>query len=125
MNLTKPLLIPIFLSYGMPLFAADSGMASTGLRAILSLLLIIALMFALAWALKRYGPMARVKKSFGLDILGQVGLGAKTNLTLIRVGRSILLIGVTSNTINLLKDMEEGDFERSLSQVSQQPGVHQ
>jgi flagellar protein FliO/FliZ len=125
MNLVNVAFTIVFLLFSVPLQAAESGMASTGLKAVLSLMLVIALMFALAWAIKRYGPMAKVKKSLGLDILGQVSLGARVNLALIRVGKSILLIGVTANTISLLKDMEEGDFEKSLSQATGQTGVHQ
>ena len=109
----------------LPLYAAETGIASTGLRAVGSLVLIIALMFGLAWAMKRYGPMAKVRKSFGLDILSQVSLGARVNLALIRVGKSVLLIGVTANQVSLLKDMEEGDFEKSLSQASQHTGAIQ
>ena len=123
MNLVNVAFTVVFLLFSLPLHAAESGMASTGLRAVLSLMLVIALMFVLAWALKRYGPMAKVKKSFGLDILGQVSLGARVNLALIRVGKSILLIGVTANTVSLLKDMDEGDFEKSLSQATQQTGA--
>lgn len=115
----------LFILISLPLHAAETGMATTGLRAVSSLALIIALMFGLAWALKRYGPMAKVKKSFGLDILGQVSLGARVNLALIRVGKSILLVGVTANQVSLLKDMEEGDFEKSLSQVEHQMGAQQ
>jgi flagellar protein FliO/FliZ len=116
--------VVLFL-FSLPLHAADSGMASTGLRSVLSLMLVISLMFALAWALKRYGPMAKVKKSLGLDILGQVSLGARVNIALIRVGKSVLLIGVTANTVSLLKDMDEGDFEKSLSQATGQTGAPQ
>lgn len=125
MNLVNVAFTLIFLLFSLPLHAAESGMASTGLRAVLSLVLVIALMFALAWTLKRYGPMAKVKKSFGLDILGQVSLGARVNLALIRVGKSILLIGVTANTVSLLKDMDEGDFEKSLSQATGQTAARQ
>jgi flagellar protein FliO/FliZ len=125
MNLVNVAFTVFFLLFSLPLQAAESGMASTGLRAVLSLLLVIALMFALAWAIKRYGPIAKVKKSLGLDILGQVSLGTRVNLALIRVGKSTLLIGVTANQITLLKDMDEGDFEKSLSQATQQPGARQ
>jgi flagellar protein FliO/FliZ len=125
MNLVNVAFTVFFFLVSLPLQAAESGMASTGLRAVLSLLLVIALMFALAWAIKRYGPIAKVKKSLGLDILGQVSLGARVNLALIRVGKSTLLIGVTANQITLLKDMDAGDFEKSLSQATQQAGAHQ
>ncbi len=108
-----------------PLLAAEGSMAGTGLRTVFSLLLVIALMFGLAWVIKRYGPVARAKKTFGLDVLGQVSVGAKANLALVRVGRSVLLLGVTANTVNLLKDMEQGAFEKTLSEFTTTTGPHQ
>lgn len=115
----------VLLGYAGPLLAADNGMAGTGLRAAVSLLLVIALMFGLAWVIKRYGPVARAKKTFGLDVLGQVTVGAKASLALVRVGKSVLLLGVTPNAVNLLKDVEQGDFEKSLSEFSTPTGSHQ
>ena len=125
MKALKILITIAFLACSLPAAAAETGMAATGVRAILSLVLVIALMFAVAWAIKRYGPVGRVKKSFGLDIIGQVSLGVKVNLALVKVGRSILLIGVTANQVSLLKDMEEGDFEKTLSQTLPPTGVPQ
>ncbi|MCU0575692.1 MAG: flagellar biosynthetic protein FliO [Desulfobacterota bacterium] len=119
------LLSILLLGYSQPLLAAGTGMAGTGLRAVLSLLLVIAIMFGLAWVLRRYGPVARARKSFGLDVLGQVTLGAKAHLALIRVGKSVLLLGVTANTVNLLKDMEGNEFEKSLSQFTSPTGSQQ
>ena len=113
------------LGYACPLLAAEGGMAGTGLRAVFSLLLVIALMFGLAWVIKRYGPVARAKKTFGLDVLGQVSVGARANLALVRVGRSVLLLGVTATTVNLLKDMEQSDFDKSLSEFTTSSGLHQ
>jgi flagellar biosynthetic protein FliO len=100
-------------------------MAMTGFKTVFGLLLVIALMFALAWGLKRYGPLARASKTIGLTVLGQVALNAKANLALIRVGKSILLLGVTQDSINLLKDLEEVDFEKSLSEISPHQGTSQ
>ena len=117
--------IVFLLGYAGPLLAADNGMAGTGLRTAVSLLLVIALMFGLAWVIKRYGPVARARKTFGLDVLGQVSVGAKANLALVRVGRSILLLGVTSNSVNLIKDIEQGDFDKSLSEFTTSTGTHQ
>lgn len=112
----------LLLVCASPLMASDAGMASTGLRAVVSLLAIVALMFGLAWVIKTYGPLARVKRSLGLDIIAQVAVGAKASIALIRVGGSVLLIGVTAQAVNLLKDMEQGDFEKSLNQVMEHPG---
>jgi flagellar protein FliO/FliZ len=109
--------------YALPLHAEETGMAMTGVKTVVSLLLIIALMFGLAWALKRYGPIARASKSTGLTVVGQVALNAKANLALVRVGKSILLLGVTQESINLIKDLEEGEFEKSLSESSTTRGT--
>jgi len=102
--------------------AADGEVTGISLRAILFLIIIVFGLFALAWALKKYGPVARVKKSLGLDILGQVALNTKANLALVRVGKSILLVGVTQNNISLLKDLEQGDFEKAFDEFSTAQG---
>ncbi|MBN1635914.1 MAG: flagellar biosynthetic protein FliO [Deltaproteobacteria bacterium] len=97
-----------------PLFAVEEPLAGVGLKAFSILLIIIVVLFAGAWALKRYGPVARVRKSLGLDILGQVALSTKATLALVKVGSSILLLGVTSNSVSLVKDLGEGNFEQTL-----------
>ena len=102
--------------------AADGEVTGISLRAIFFLIIIVFGLFALAWALKKYGPVARVKKSLGLDILGQVALNTKANLALVRVGKSILLVGVTQNNISLLKDLEQGDFEKAFDEFSTAQG---
>ena len=118
------MLAVLVLGHAGELLAAEGGMAGTGLRAAFSLLLVIALMFGIAWVIKRYGPVARARKTFGLDVLGQVSVG-KATLALVRVGTSVLLLGVTANTVNLLKDIEQGDFEKSLSEFAEPVGSHQ
>ncbi|HNQ85540.1 MAG TPA: flagellar biosynthetic protein FliO [Deltaproteobacteria bacterium] len=119
------MLAVLVLGHAGELLAAEGGMAGTGLRAAFSLLLVIALMFGIAWVIKRYGPVARARKTFGLDVLGQVSVGSKATLALVRVGTSVLLLGVTANTVNLLKDIEQGDFEKSLSEFAEPVGSHQ
>jgi flagellar biogenesis protein FliO len=47
----------------------------------------------------------------------QVPVGARANLALVRVGRSVLLIGVTQNTVTLIKDLEQGDFEKTIQEA--------
>lgn len=107
----------------IPAAAAEGEMAATGFRAFFFLMVIVAGLFLLAWALKKYGPVARVKKSLGLNVLGQVALSAKANLALIRVGKSILLVGVTQNNISLIKDLEEGEFEKAIEEFQTDRGT--
>ncbi len=81
-------------------------------------------LFALAWAARKYGPYSRVKKALGLDVVGQVPVGIKANITLVRVGRSMLLLGVTQNHVNLIKDLGEGDFEKAVIDAENSGGVN-
>ncbi len=112
------LIVPvILLAAAGPALAADGPPAAMGFRTFAVLVGVIVGLFALAWAAKKYGPYARVKKTIGLDILGQVPVGPRAHLAMVRVGRTILLLGVTQNTVSLIKDLEQGDFEKTISEV--------
>ncbi len=111
--------IPIVLFLAAPagpVLAAEGETSVISSQALFMLIVIVLGLFVLAWALKKYGPVARVKKSLGLDILGQVALSTKANLALVRVGKSILLIGVTQNNVSLIKDLEQGEFDKTMDE---------
>jgi len=95
----------IALAEGQP--ASDLGLKSFGVAAVF-----IIILGAFAWALKTYGPAARIRRSSGLDIVGRVPLGPKAGLALVRVGRTLLLLGVTQDQVNLVKDLGEDSFEK-------------
>ena len=79
-------------------------------------------LFALAWAARQYGPYARVKRSMGLDVVGQIPVGAKAHLSLVRVGRSILVLGVTQNQVSLVKELEGSEFDKAFEQAQTEGG---
>jgi flagellar protein FliO/FliZ len=81
---------------------------------VLALALVIVLMFGLAWAIRRFGPIARARKGLGVDVIGQVTLGPRITIALVRLGSSVLLLGVTPSSVSLLKDLQASDFEREL-----------
>lgn len=91
--------------------ASDLGLKSFGVAAVF-----IIILGAFAWALKTYGPAARIRRSSGLDIVGRVPLGPKAGLVLVRVGRSLLLVGVTQDQVNLVKDLGEDGFEKAIGE---------
>ncbi|MEN6476237.1 MAG: flagellar biosynthetic protein FliO [Syntrophaceae bacterium] len=95
------------LAAGQP--ASDLGMKSFGVA-----VLFIAVLAAFAWALKTYGPAARIRKTSGLDIVGRVPLGPKAGLALVRVGKNLLLLGVTQDQVTLVKDLGEDSFEKAM-----------
>jgi len=96
--------------------ASQTDAGAVGFRAIFFLVIVVAGLFVLAWAMKKYGPTARVKKSLGLDVLGQVALNTKANLALIRVGKSVVLIGVTQNNISVIKELEQSEFDKAIDE---------
>ncbi len=103
-------------------FAAGNDMTAGSVRTFVVLIGTIAALFALAWAARKYGPYSKVKKALGLDILGQMPVGAKAHLALVRVGKSILLLGVTQNHVSLIKDLQAGDFEEAFQGIEKKEG---
>jgi flagellar biosynthetic protein FliO len=103
-------------------YASNGDMATGNARTFFALIGTIAALFALAWAARKYGPYSKVKKALGIDILGQMPVGAKAHIALVRVGKSILLLGVTQNNVSLIKDLQTGDFEETVAGMEKQGG---
>ncbi len=90
-----------------PLFAAENQVDVIGFRTMSMLILVLAVLVIAAWAVKRFGPVAQVRKNLGLEVMGQVPLNARSSLALVRAGKSLLLVGVSQNNLTLLKDLGE------------------
>lgn len=114
--------IAVLIVTGSRAFAAEGDLTAGSVKTFVVLVGTIAALFALAWAARKYGPYAKVKKALGLDILGQMPVGAKAHLALVRVGKSILLLGVTQNQVSLIKDLKAGDFEETIAGIEKQEG---
>lgn len=111
------------LVYPAALFAAQGPSVSSGaLRTAAALVLVVALMFGLAAFLKRFGPVARAGRNLGLSVLGQVALGPKTYLAMVRLEKSVLLLGVTPSSISLIKEMETERFDDVLVEARDPQG---
>ena len=59
----------------------------------LSLIAIVALIFAISWALKRL-KLAGPRGSGGIAVLDQLSLGPRERIVLVRVGESQVLVGI-------------------------------
>ncbi|HNY65724.1 MAG TPA: flagellar biosynthetic protein FliO [Deltaproteobacteria bacterium] len=124
----KPLKLGIALAVALLLTAADAcagetGPAAIGFRTFAVLIGTVCALFALAWAARKYGPYARVKRGLGLSLIGQIPVGPRAHLTLVRVGRSVLLLGVTQNQVSLIKDLEGSDFDAVFTQAENKGGA--
>lgn len=83
---------------------------STGIgQMVFGLIVVVALLLATLWLIKRLttpsGPAA------GLKLLGGVAVGTREKLVLAEVGGKILVLGVTSNSINTLHVMEADEIQ--------------
>ena len=73
------------------------------LRAVGSLALVIGLIFALAWAAKKYWRPERWAAQVGaIKILQSLNVGPKTRLMIVEVDGKRLLLGVGSESVNSL-----------------------
>ena len=88
--------------------ANERGVFGGGMKAFGSLLLVLSIIFAIAFILRRYLP-----GYFGISedrrlvrVVETVSLGDKRNLTLVRVGSDRLLLGCTANSISVLEKIQ-------------------
>ena len=106
----------MLLLLAMPALAADGPTGPSWLN-ILMLVIVMGLLLAGAWAAKKYGPVAGVKKTMGIEVLGQVPLNQKAGIALVKTGNQVMVLGLTSERISLLKEMPLSEF--TLEQADQ------
>lgn len=98
----------LVLSGGM-VYAAPTGESSAAgavwaaAKLLVSLLIVIGAIFAVAWALKRIGPP---RAANGLiRVLGSVPLGPRERLVLVEIGETWFVLGVAQGNIQTLHSM--------------------
>jgi flagellar protein FliO/FliZ len=68
------------------------------LQLTLSLILVVALIFAITWLIKRFN-LAAPRASRAMAIVDELTLGPRERLLLVRVGESQVLLGLGSNGV--------------------------
>ena len=76
------------------------------LKAILGLMAVVVLIFAIAWFVKRFTGLA-VSNQQQMRIISAIPVGAKERIALIEVADKQILVGITQHNINLLHSFEE------------------
>nr|WP_261845270.1 flagellar biosynthetic protein FliO [Aliamphritea ceti] len=96
----------------------------------LGLIVVIGLIFTLAWLLRRYSGLPGQNKS--LQIVAALPLSAREKVVLVQAGEQQLLLGVAPGRVNLLASYDnplievgqKGDFavklQQALSRVKQE-----
>ncbi len=80
----------------------------------MGLLLVLALIFALAWLFRRYGNLPAFNKS-NIQILGGVSLGSREKAILLEVEGQRLLVGVASGQVTKLHTFTANDQQEQLA----------
>lgn len=82
-------------------------------KIMMSLVLIVLIIFAFAWVVKRFGSFTGFNQ-VNMRIIGAINVGQKERVVLLEVGKEQLVIGVTPSEITLLHQLEERiDTEQS------------
>jgi flagellar protein FliO/FliZ len=87
--------------------AAGTGMAGQLAQLVLGLLLVLGLIFFLAWLLRRVQQAGPAGKGQVIDIVGSRALGPRDRLVLVQVGNEQILLGLSPGTITALHVLKE------------------
>lgn len=71
-------------------------------KLVISLLLVLILMFALVWAVKRFGRLDARAGNYPMQVLTQMSIGPRERILLVAVGDRQMLVGVSQGAIESL-----------------------
>ena len=104
----------------------DFGFAA--LKMVGGLFLVLALLFLLLHLLKRYGHKAGLTRQLPADLklMGQMALGPRKSVVVVRYLNKDMVLGVTDTSITLLTethhDHQQADFSKHLDQSRTKDG---
>ncbi len=90
----------------------DYGLAGTAVHMALALLLVLAVIFAAYWLLKRYGGkwgIGPAGRGGMLRLLAHLSLGPRKSIVVVRFMHKNLVLGVTEHNITLLTEETADD----------------
>lgn len=87
--------------------AGTDGMIGQIVQLLLGLGLVVALIFGLAWLLRRMQNQAGPRGSQAIQLLASQSLGARERLLLVQVGEEQVLLGLTAGRITPLHVLKE------------------
>lgn len=98
--------------------ASGTGVAGQLAQLVLGLLLVLGLIFFLAWLLRRVQQAGPAGKGQVIDIVGSRALGPRDRLVLVQVGNEQILLGLSPGTITALHVLKEPVQVPSAEQAS-------
>jgi flagellar biosynthetic protein FliO len=97
--------------------AASAPSAGSLLQTILALALVLALLGALAWAMKRYGPKMS-GNSANLRMVGALNIGGRERIMVVEVGDQWIVVGASPGRVNALATMPKGEGAQSTAALA-------
>ena len=74
----------------------------------LMLLLVIALIPVSLWLVKRLQQLQAPGQARAMELLAQLALGPRERVVAVRVGRRVLVLGVSAQQVSMLVELDEG-----------------
>lgn len=104
-------LLGVFVAISpVPLFAAESTVqtstAAALLQTLLALAVVLGVLYAFLWVLRRYAPAHGGAQGI-VKVVGGAMLGPREKVVVVEVGDTWLLLGVTSSQINTLHTLKK------------------
>jgi flagellar protein FliO/FliZ len=104
---------------------SSSSALGPAVQMALAMLVILGVILLAFWMLKRYGPRLGLRgpnKPYNLRFEGQLALGPKKSVMVVRFLNKLLVLGVTEHSINLLTEVDQThddqeDFARALDKA--------
>ena len=87
--------------------AVSSGVAGQLTQLVFGLLLVLGLIFFLAWLLRRVQQAGPAGKGQVIELIGSRALGPRDRLLLVQVGNEQILLGLSPGTITALHVLKE------------------
>jgi flagellar protein FliO/FliZ len=101
---------PVHLGGSSAAHHASTGAGSSIVRTIVGLLLVIAVIYGIAWILRQFRKSRTASASgSGLAPIASMPLGSGRSVQLVRAGRELLLLGVAEHGVTKLRTYTEAE----------------
>jgi flagellar protein FliO/FliZ len=100
---------PLHLTSSPTTHVAAAGAGSGILRTVIGLVIVVALIYGVAWVLKRVKRQGGNASGNGLTQLASLPLGAGRSIALIRAGREVVLVGIAEHGVTPIRTYTEAE----------------
>jgi len=98
--------------------AASTPGAGSLLQTIFALALVLGLLLALAWFMKRYGPRA-MGANANIKLVGGLNIGGRERIMVIEVGGQWIVVGASPGRVNALATMPRQEGAQVPAQLAE------